>query len=389
MLVTYLDYNAAAPMDPRVGSAMLPWSAERFGNPSSRDHALGWDAAEAVDEARLAVAECVNAQANELTWTSGATEALNTAIKGFVAFHGWSRKKIVTSATEHEAVLTTCLHLARLTGVETRVLPVDHCGNINPEQLETAVTSDKQVLVAIMAANNEIGTIHPIRRIAEIAHKAGAVFLSDITQIVGKTSIDLRNDGIDIGAFSSHKMCGPKGAGALFIRNRERAIELEPLIWGGGQEQGFRGGTPNVPGIVGFGEACRIVRQEWKDEAVRVGQLRDRLEQALLAGLNDIWINGDRKNRVPNTSNIGFKDISARTLIRDMHDIAVSTRAACASGVPGPSHVLKAIGLTDDEAYSCVRFSLGRFTTKEEIDYTINKVVNSVRKLRRSKSVAV
>ncbi len=237
-----------------------------------------------------------------------------------------------------------------------------------------------------MLANNEIGNIHPVRQVAEFAHAAGALFFSDITQAAGKIPVDVRAMGIDLAAFSAHKLYGPKGVGALFIRSGEPRIELEPLIVGGGQERGLRAGTLNVPGIVGFGEACRIAKLEMAEESKRVGRLRDKLENSLLAEIPDIWINGDRQNRLPNTTNIGFRGVDARTLIRDMHDIAVSTKSACSSGQPGPSHVLKAIGLTDDEAYSCIRFSLGRFTTEQEIDYAIAKVVASVRKLRASTS---
>lgn len=385
-MATYLDYNATTPCDSRVYATMQPWLAEQFGNASSRDHVWGWDAAEAVEDARNEVADLINAATMEIIFTSGATEALNTAIKGFVGFGGWERKKIVTCATEHDAVLAPCCQLQQAAGIEVEVLPVDRQGRIDFGRLQAALSSNKHVLAALMAANNEIGTVHPIRQIADLVHAAGALFLCDITQAVGKRAVDVKADGIDLAAFSAHKIYGPKGMGALFVRGGERHIALEPLIVGGGQERGLRGGTLNVPGIVGFGEACRIARQEWPDEAERTGRLRDRWEQALLAELPDIWINGDRENRIPNTTNIGFTGIDARTLIRDMHDIAVSTRAACSSGSSGPSHVLKALGLTDDEAYSCIRFSLGRFTTEAEIDYTIDKVINSVRKLRHVQS---
>jgi cysteine desulfurase len=366
---------------------MQPWLADRFGNPSSRDHVWGWDAADAVEDARSAVANQINAYSNEIIFTSGATEGLNIAVKGFVGFHDWQRKRIVTCATEHDAVLAPCLQLAKATGIEVHVLPVDQRGNVDLEQLEAAVYADKQVLVAIMAANNEIGTIHPIRKIAEVAHGAGALFLCDMTQAMGKVPVDVHADDIDMCAFSAHKMYGPKGVGALFVRNRETPIELEPLILGG-QERGLRGGTLNVPGIVGFGEACRIALQEMDNEIPRIAALRDTLEDAILSEILDTWVNGDRGNRICNTTNIGFHGVDARTLIRDMHDIAVSTQAACSSGSGKPSHVLKAIGLSDDEASSSIRFSLGRFTTAEEIDYTINKAIDSVHKLRRSKGVA-
>jgi cysteine desulfurase len=243
------------------------------------------------------------------------------------------------------------------------------------------------MLVALMAANNEIGTIHPVRAISRITHAAGALFLCDITQAVGKLPVDVRADGIDFAAFSAHKMYGPKGVGALYVRGGDPPIELEPLIAGGGQERGLRGGTLNVPGIVGFGEACRIASAVMVEETGRVRKLRDRLEEAILSEVPDTWVNGDRVNRICNTSNIGFRGVDGRALIRDMHDIACSTRAACSSGAPGPSHVLKAIGLTDEDAYSCIRFSLGRFNTEEEIDYVIHKVIRSVHKLRGQRGV--
>lgn len=381
-MAVYLDYNATTPLDPRVAAVMQPWLGELFGNPSSRDHRWGWDAAEAVEDARSTVADVIHAHTNEIIFTSGATEGLNTVIKGFVGFCDWEHKKIIICATEHDAVLTPCHQLAKATGIEVQILGVDHRGHIDLEQLAAILCTHKQTLVALMAANNEIGTIHPIDEIAWLVHAAGAIFLCDITQAVGKMPMDVHANGIDIAAFSAHKMYGPKGIGALFIRGGDPKIELEPLIVGGGQERGLRGGTLNVPGIVGFGEACRIAQLEWNSEAERVERLRNRLEQTLMAELPDMWINGDRENRIPNTSNIGFAGVDARTLIRDMHDIAVSTRAACSSGHSGPSHVLKAIGLKDDVSYACIRFSLGRFNKEDEVDYAINKVIATAHKLR-------
>jgi cysteine desulfurase len=378
----YLDYNATTPLDARAAATMEKWLHHQFGNPSSRGHTWGWDASEAVEDSRRMVAKFVNAISSEISFTSSATESLNTAIKGFVGYKGWKNKKIVTCLSEHDGLLAPCRRLEELAGIEVELLPVDRQGHVDLDQLRLAVSSEKQTLVALMAANNEIGTIHPLQEIGRIAHEADALFLCDITQAAGKMLIDVHTEAIDLAAFSAHKMYGPKGVGALFIRNGGPQIDLEPLIVGGGQEHGLRGGTLNVPGIVGFGEACSIAREEWKDESEKVCRLRNQLEQTLLAKLPDIWINGDLENRIPNTSNIGFGGADARTLIRDMNDIAVSTQAACASNKTGPSHVLKAIGLTDDEAYSCIRFSLGRFTTEQEIDYTIGKVVNSVRKLR-------
>jgi cysteine desulfurase len=381
----YIDNNATTPVDSRVFGVIQPWMRYKFGNPSSRDHAWGWNASEVMEEARQTLAEFVNGAAAEITFTSSATESINTVIKGFVSFGNFERKKIITCATEHDAVLAPIGQIQKLTGIDVEILPVDHLGHVNLGCLEAALTSDKETLVALMAANNEIGTIHPVRAIANITHAASALYLCDITQAVGKLPVDVRSDCIDFAAFSAHKMYGPKGVGALFVRGGDPRIELEPLIVGGGQERGLRGGTLNVPGIVGFGEACRIAGAELVAETGRVRRLRDRLEDAILSEIPDTWVNGDRGNRICNTSNIGFRGVDAAALIRDMHNIAVSTRAACSSNKAGPSHVLKAIGLTDEEAYSCIRFSLGRFTTEEEIDYAINKVITSVYKLRRQR----
>lgn len=372
-----LDNNATTPVDPRVLERMLPFLSRAHGNPASRDHAFGWEAADAVEEARTHVAALINASPADIFVTSGATESANLTVKGL----SLSPNAVATFATEHEAVLGPC---RQLKGTAVRYLRIDREGRIGVEQLGALLEKEPCGLVALMLANNETGVIHPVREVARVARDAGALFFSDITQAAGKIPIDVRAMGIDLAAFSAHKMYGPKGVGALFVRGGEPKIELEPLIvGGGGQERGLRGGTLNVPAIVGFGEACHIAQLEMKDEAERVGKLRDKLEQALLAELPDIWIDGDRANRLYNTSNIGFAGVDARTLIRDMHDIAVSTRSACSSSSQGPSHVLKAMGLTDEQAYSCVRFSLGRFTTEEEIDYTIQKVIASVTKLRK------
>jgi cysteine desulfurase len=382
-MAVYFDYNATTPIDPRVAEPMQPWLGESFGNPSSRDHRWGWVAAEASEDARAAVAEVINAQTNEITLTSGATEGLNAAIKGFVGYQNWEQKKIITCGTEHDAVLAPCQQLAKSTGLEVQVLPVDTVGHIDLGQLSDSLRTKKQILVALMSANNEIGTIHPVKEIAKISHDAGAVYLCDITQAVGKIPLDVYESGIDMAVFSAHKMYGPKGIGALYVRGGEVKLGLEPLITGGGQEQGRRGGTLNVPGIIGFSAACRIAQKEWESEMERVGQFRNRLEQILMAEISDCWLNGDQANRIPTTSNIGFAGVDAKALIRDMDDIGVSTRAACSSGQSMPSHVLKAIGLTDDEAFSCIRISLGRFTTDAEIDYAANKIIESVHKLRR------
>jgi cysteine desulfurase len=290
----------------------------------------------------------------------------------------------VTCQAEHEAVGAVCRQLAGQLGVEVRLVPVDRAGQIDPLALAPLAGQRGAVALVIMLANNETGTLHPCEEFGRLARQVGAVFFSDLTQAAGKVPINVRTCGMDLAALSAHKMYGPKGVGALFIRSGKPRIELEPLLVGGGQEWELRGGTLNVAGIVGFGAACRVAQREMKEEAQRVGKQRDRLEEVLRADLPDLWVNGDRANRLPNTSNITFLRVDGRTLIREMHDIAVSTRAACSSGKQGPSHVLKAMGLTDDEAYSSIRFSLGRFTTEAEIDYTIEKVIMSVRKLRRA-----
>jgi cysteine desulfurase len=380
--VNYLDYNASTPADPRIVNEIIRFLLSDFGNPASRDHAFGWDAGDAVEQARSQVAELINASPNEIIFTASATESINGALRGLVVASG--AKRALTANTEHEAVLKTCHLIGARTALRIDILSVDRLGRVNLDAVAAGCEGSETAFVSLMLANNEIGTLHPIRAFAQVAQSAGAVFFSDLTQAAGKIPIDVRELGIDLAAFSAHKIYGPKGVGALFVRGGEPEIKLEPLIVGGGHERGLRAGTLNVPGIVGFGEACRIAKLEMKEDGGRLGKLRDKLESTLLAELPDIWINGDLENRLSNTSNIGFRGVDARTLIRDMHDIAISTQSACSSGNASPSHVLKAIGLTDDEAYSCIRFSLGRFTTGQEIDCAIEKVIASVKKLRRN-----
>jgi cysteine desulfurase len=381
----YLDCNATTPLDARVRRAIRPWSTERFGNASSRDHRYGWDAAEAVEEARSAVSDALGARSVDTLLVSGATEALNTVVRSYIGYDGWAWKKIITCATEHEAVLTPCRALCAVTGVALDILPVDIGGRVDLGQLAASLEAWPGALVSLMAANNEIGTLHPVHEIARLVHAADGLFLCDTTQAFGRSPIDLASGEIDFATVSAHKIHGPQGVGALVAGGHRTPHKLQPLIYGGGQELGLRGGTLNVAAIVGLGEACRIAREELDEDAARITLLRNRLEDQILAEAGDVWINGDVQRRLCNTSNIGFRHLDARLLIRDMHDIAVSTRAACSSGSPGPSHVLKAIGLSDDDCYACVRFSLGRLTTEPEIDYTIEKVVRSVQKLRRAK----
>jgi cysteine desulfurase len=364
----YLDYNATTPVDERVLTRMLPYFSERFGNAASRDHSFGWDAAEAVDEARDHIAALINAQPQEIVFTRGATESIGCALQRVTRLGKPCR--LITCLTEHEAVLESCRALEMRGAIQIDYLPVDGSGRIQTQALATCAELEGAVL-ALMIGNNEIGSIHPLKEAASIAHATNVCVFSDITQALGKIPVDVYAEGVDLAAFSAHKIYGPKGIGALFIR-------------GGGPERDSRAGTLNVPGIVGFGEACRLAKRELRGEAERIEKLRDKLEQTLLAEIPEVWINGDKQDRLPNTSNIGFRGVDARTLIRDMNDIAVSTRSACTSGSAGPSHVLKAIGLTDDEAHSCIRFSLGRFTTKDEIDYVLEKVIASVKKLRQT-----
>ena len=363
----------------------MPWLTDEWGNASTREYRLGWTAAEAVEEARDSVSELIHAPSNTIVFTSGATESLSTVIRGFVGFSQWERCRIITCATEHSAVLGPCKYLEKQTNIELSVLNVNSNGLFFLDDLRSKVNTEKRCLVIVMAANNEVGTVQPVDEICRIAHEAGALFLCDLSQAVGKMPVDLIDSKFDYAAFSSHKIYGPKGAGALFIQT---GADFEPLIVGGGQERGRRGGTLNVPTIVGFGRACRIAKDEMANDIPRIELLRNKLEDALLTKLHGLlhglWINGVDTQRICNTSSIGFQGVDARTLIRDLHDIDCSTKSACSSGDAKPSHVLKALGLTDEAAYSCVRFSLGRFTSEQEIDYAIEKIVHSTQKLRRN-----
>jgi cysteine desulfurase len=383
MLMTYLDYNATTPIDQRVGRALSVAYAEKFGNPSSRDHKFGWDSAEAVEDSRSQVSNLINTKPGEIIFTSCATESVNLALKGIAQSRGSGGMTIISSVIEHKAVLETIRQLERLGGVRVKLLPADRAGNIDLEEWKRHISSLSPALVALTLANNEIGVINPIREVARMAHEAGALFFTDAAQALGKIPVDVQADGIDLAAFSAHKLYGPKGVGALFIRGGEPKIELEPLLAGGGQERGLRSGTLNAAGIIGFGEACRIAGEEMAQDAERMSRLRDNLERRLLSELPDVHINGNPDNRLPNTSNMRFDGVDARTLIRDMYVLAVSTSSACSSGAQGPSHVLKGLGLSDEQAYSSIRFSLGRFTTEEEIDRAVELVTGSVRKLRQ------
>lgn len=379
-LPIYLDNNATTPCDPRVVEAMLPYFTEKFGNAASRSHSFGWAAEEAVDYAREQVAKLINADPKEIIFTSGATEADNLAIKGVFEMYASKGNHIITCTTEHKAVLDTCKHIEKLGG-EVTYLPVKPDGLIDLQELEKAIT-DKTILIAIMYGNNEVGVIQPVREISAIARKHGVLFFTDGTQAVGKVPVDVQADGIDLMAFSGHKMYGPKGVGALYVRRKNPRVKVTAQMDGGGHERGMRSGTMNVPGIVGFGKACELCMNEMEAEATRLSVMRDRLEKGLLE-LEEAYVNGSVEHRLPHVSNVSFKYVEGEGLMMGFNkDIALSSGSACTSASLEPSYVLKALGLGDDLAHSSLRFGLGRFTTDEQIDFTINAIKNTVLKLR-------
>ena len=379
-LPVYLDNNATTPCDPRVVEAMIPYFTENFGNAASRNHAFGWAAEEAVDYAREQVAKLVGADPKEIIFTSGATEADNLAIKGVYEMYAGKGNHIITAATEHKAVLDTCKHIEKLGG-EVTCLQVKPDGLIDLSQLEAAI-KPSTILVAIMYGNNEIGVIQPIREISAIAKRHGVLFFTDAVQAVGKIPVDVHKDGIDLMAFTAHKMYGPKGIGALYVRRKNPRVKVTAQLDGGGHERGMRSGTLNVPGIVGFGKAAELARLEMDQDAKRLGQLRDKLENELLK-IEETIVNGNREYRLPHVANISFKHVEGEGLLMGFNkNIALSSGSACTSASLEPSYVLKALGLSDDLAHSSLRFGLGRFTTEEQIDYTIEQVRNTVLKLR-------
>ncbi len=379
-LPVYLDNNATTPMDPRVLEAMLPYFVEKFGNAASRNHSFGWVAEEAVDYGREQVAKLINADPKEIIFTSGATEGDNLAIKGVFEMYASKGNHIITCTTEHKAVLDTCKHIEKIGGRVT-YLQVQADGLIDLTELEAAITPET-ILISIMYGNNEIGVIQPVREISKIARKHGVLFFTDATQAVGKIPVDVQADGIDLMAFSGHKMYGPKGVGALYVRRKNPRVKVTAQMDGGGHERGMRSGTLNVPGIVGFGKACELCMNEMESEAKRLSAMRDRLENGLMV-LEETYVNGNREHRLPHTANISFKYVEGEGLMMGFNkNIALSSGSACTSASLEPSYVLKALGLGDDLAHSSLRFGLGRFTTDEQIDYTINAVKETVLKLR-------
>ena len=379
-LPVYLDNHATTKVDPRVVESMLPYFTVEYGNAASRQHEYGWRGEAAVELARKRVGEVIGAAADEIVFTSGATESINLALKGVAGTHIGRGRHIVTATTEHRAVLDTCQHLERY-GFTVTYVQVDRHGLVRAEDVASALTPDT-ILVSIMTANNEIGTIAPIEEIASVCRNAGVLFHTDATQAVGKIAIDAHRLGIDLLSFSAHKMYGPKGIGALFVRSKQPKVRLETQIDGGGHEHGLRSGTLNVPGIVGFGKAAELATQECERDGERTARLRDKLVEGIKEELDDVSVNGHPARRLPNNASLTFPQTKADTLMMEMKDVAVSSGSACSSASPEPSHVLRAIGLSDADVLASLRFGLGRFTTEDEIDFGVRRVVETVKRVR-------
>ena len=379
-LPIYLDYNSTTPCDPRVVEAMLPYFSLKFGNAASRSHSFGWEGEEAVEVAREQVARLIGAETKEIIFTSGATEGDNLALKGVFEAYAAKGNHIITVVTEHKAVLDSCHHIERLGG-EVTWLPVDAGGSVDPGELEAAIRPTT-VLIAVMYANNEIGVLQPMREISAIARRHGVVFFSDATQAVGKVPVDVNFDGIDLLTLSAHKLYGPKGIGALYVRRRDPRVRVVAQMDGGGHERGMRSGTLNVPAIVGLGKACALCGAEMETDALRVSALRDRLEDGLLL-VPGSQVNGSRWHRLPQTTNISFAGVNGEALLAALgKDIALSSGSACTSASMEPSYVLKALGLDDDLAHSSLRLGLGRWSAEEEVEYAVGRITETVAGLR-------
>jgi len=379
-LPIYMDNHATTPLDPRVLEAMLPYFTEKFGNAASRNHSFGWSAEEAVEKARQQVASLINATAKEIIWTSGATESDNLMIKGVAEMYREKGNHIITQAIEHKAVLDTCKNLEKH-GFEVSYLPVQRDGRVDPKEVRKAIRPTT-ILISVMYANNEIGVINPIAEIGKIAKEHGIFFAVDGVQAIGKIPVDVQKDNIDLLAISAHKLYGPKGVGALYVRRRNPRVQLSAIIDGGGHERGMRSGTLNVPGIVGLGKACELCQQEMPQESERLRGLRDRLKAGLEAKLDEVFVNGSLEHRLPNNLNMSFAYVEGESLLMGINDVAVSSGSACTSATLEPSYVLKALGVGEDLAHTSIRFGLGRFTTEEEVDYVTDKMVQVVTKLR-------
>jgi len=379
-LPIYMDNHSTTPCDPRVVDAMLPFFTERFGNAASRNHSFGWEAEEAVDQARRRLAKLIHADAKEIVFTSGATESDNLALKGVVEMYREKGDHIITSSTEHRAVIDAAKSLEKK-GVRVTYLPVDKEGRINPDDVRAAVT-DKTILISIMLANNEIGTIHPVQEIGKIAKEKGVLFHCDATQGVGKIPVNVSDAGIDLMSFTSHKIYGPKGVGALYVRRKAPRVRLVPMIDGGGHERGMRSGTLPVPLIAGFGKAVELCEREMAVESVRIQGLRDRLQAGITDALEAVYLNGHPTERLPGNLNLSFAYVEGEALLMGVKEIALSSGSACTSATLEPSYVLRALGVGSDLAHSSIRFGLGRFSTPEEVEYTIDRMIKAVNHLR-------
>ena len=377
----YLDNNATTPMDPRVLEAMTPYFLEKFGNAASRNHAYGWVAEKAVDLAREQVAKLIGASAKEIVFTSGATESDNIALKGAIEMYKTKGKHLITLETEHKAVIDTCKYLERIGAAEVTYLKPQPDGLVDLAELEATIRDDT-VMVAIMAANNEIGVIQPLAEIGALCHAKKVLFFTDAAQAVGKIPMDVEAMNIDVLAISGHKVYGPKGIGALYVRRRKPRVRLAPLVHGGGHERGMRSGTLDVPSIVGLGKACEVAGEELEAESTRLTKLRDRLWNGLKAELDFIYLNGHETKRLPNNLNVSFAHVEGEGLMMAMKDLAVSSGSACTSASLEPSYVLKALGVGDELAHTSIRYGLGRFTTEEEVDFAIAQSVQAVKRLR-------
>ena len=380
-LPIYMDNHATTPTDRRVLEAILPYFTEKFGNAASRNHSFGWEAEEAVDKARNQIAALINAKSKEIIVTSGATESDNLAIKGVVEFYKDKGNHIITCLTEHKAVLDSCRALERAGKATVTYLPVDCYGMVNPDDVRKAIT-DKTVLITIMYANNEIGTIHPIGEIGRIAKENGIVFHCDAVQAVGKIPVDVERDGIDLLSLSGHKIYGPKGVGAIYVRSKSPRVRITAQMDGGGHERGMRSGTLNVAGIVGLGKACEIAKGEMSEEGQRLTQLRNKLQAGIFERLDDVFLNGHPTERLPGNLNLSFAYVEGESLLMGMSDVAVSSGSACTSATLEPSYVIRALGTDEELAHSSIRFGLGRFNTDDEVDFVTDRVWSEVKRLR-------
>jgi cysteine desulfurase len=384
-LPVYMDNHATTQVDPRVLGAMLPYFTEKFGNAASRNHEFGWKAEEAVEAARAQIARLIHASPREIIFTSGATESINLALKGVVEAHQAEGLEIITQASEHKAVLDTCQRLEK-SGCKITYLPVDKEGLVQIHDLRRAITS-KTILISIMHANNEIGVIQPVEEIGKIAKEKKVFFHVDAAQSVGKIPVDVEQFGIDLLSISAHKLYGPKGVGALYVRRKDPRVELAPLIDGGGHERGLRSGTLNVPGIVGLGKGCDICLKEMEEEGERLRRLRDKLHDLITRRLDDTFLNGSMLHRLPNNLNLSFAGVEGDALLMGISDVAVSSGSACTSATLEPSHVLRSLGVSEELAHSSIRFGLGRFNTEKEVDYVADRVVETVKRLRELSSL--